>query len=120
MPSPDTAEKRKLSRRPGVDTFLTFLRVVMSTFVILGLLMFIGQQINPDNFVASRINPDATGLTAAQFEGLVISGLSQGAMYGLIALGYSMVYGVLGFINFAQRRGLHGGCHDRNDHIQQT
>ena len=101
MPSPDTAEKRKLSRRPGVDTFLTFLRVVMSTFVILGLLMFIGQQIDPDNFVASRINPDATGLTAAQFEGLVISGLSQGAMYGLIALGYSMVYGVLGFINFA-------------------
>ena len=73
----------------------------MSTFVILGLLMFIGQQINPDNFIASRINPDATGLTAAQFEGLVISGLSQGAMYGLIALGYSMVYGVLGFINFA-------------------
>jgi branched-chain amino acid transport system permease protein len=30
-----------------------------------------------------------------------MSGLSQGAMYGLIALGYSMVYGVLGFINFA-------------------
>ena len=101
MPSPDTAEKKKLSRRLGVDNFLTFMRVVMSTFVILGLLMFIGQQINPDNFVASRINPDATGLTAAQFEGLVISGLSQGAMYGLIALGYSMVYGVLGFINFA-------------------
>ena len=48
MPSPDTAEnaenaeKRKLRRRPGVDTFLTFMRVVMSTFVILGLLMFIG------------------------------------------------------------------------------
>ncbi|MCQ3813777.1 MAG: branched-chain amino acid ABC transporter permease [Acidimicrobiia bacterium] len=63
--------------------------------------MFIGQQIDPNNFIASRINPDATGLTAAQFEGLIISGLSQGAMYGLIALGYSMVYGVLGFINFA-------------------
>ena len=30
-----------------------------------------------------------------------MSGRSQGAMYGLIALGYSMVYGVLGFINFA-------------------
>ncbi len=90
-----------LSRRTGVDTFLFILKAALSTFVILGLLMFIGQQIDPNNFIASRINPDATGLSGAQFETLVVSGLSQGAMYGLIALGYSMVYGVLGFINFA-------------------
>jgi branched-chain amino acid transport system permease protein len=31
----------------------------------------------------------------------VINGLSLGAIYALIALGYSMVYGVLKFINFA-------------------
>src|SRR6187551_2941914 len=29
------------------------------------------------------------------------NGLSQGAIYALIALGYTMVYGVLRFINFA-------------------
>jgi branched-chain amino acid transport system permease protein len=31
----------------------------------------------------------------------IINGLSLGAIYGLIALGYTMVYGVLRFINFA-------------------
>lgn len=41
------------------------------------------------------------GLSASQWRDLLISGVSQGAMYGLLALGYSMVYGVLGFINFA-------------------
>src|SRR3954452_8513480 len=31
----------------------------------------------------------------------LINGLSQGSIYALIALGYTMVYGVLRFINFA-------------------
>lgn len=31
----------------------------------------------------------------------LINGLSQGAIYALIALGYTMVYGILKFINFA-------------------
>jgi branched-chain amino acid transport system permease protein len=31
----------------------------------------------------------------------LINGLAQGAIYALIALGYTMVYGVLRFINFA-------------------
>ena len=84
-----------------VDWFLTILRVVALTVVFVGLLAFIAQQIDVDNPFARWANPDATGLTGAQFRGLVVSGLAQGAMYGLIALGYSMVYGVLGFINFA-------------------
>ncbi|HHC07204.1 MAG TPA: branched-chain amino acid ABC transporter permease [Actinobacteria bacterium] len=41
------------------------------------------------------------GLTGSAWKDLVVAGIAQGAMYGLIALGYSMVYGVLGFINFA-------------------
>jgi branched-chain amino acid transport system permease protein len=40
-------------------------------------------------------------LGAAAWRDLITGGLVQGAMYGLIALGYSMVYGILGFINFA-------------------
>ncbi|MFV2040171.1 MAG: branched-chain amino acid ABC transporter permease [Acidimicrobiales bacterium] len=81
--------------------FLTVIRVVMFSVIAVGVLAFIAQQINPNNPFAQVVNDDATGLTGAQFEGLVIAGLSQGSMYGLIALGYSMVYGVLGFINFA-------------------
>jgi branched-chain amino acid transport system permease protein len=36
-----------------------------------------------------------------QWVGLVISGLTQGSLYALIALGYTLVYGVLLMINFA-------------------
>src|SRR5271167_1064793 len=32
---------------------------------------------------------------------ILLDGVSRGAMYALVALGYTMVYGVLGMINFA-------------------
>ena len=32
---------------------------------------------------------------------IVITGISRGSVYALVALGYTMVYGVLGMINFA-------------------
>ena len=32
---------------------------------------------------------------------IIINGISRGAVYALVALGYTMVYGVLGMINFA-------------------
>ncbi len=41
------------------------------------------------------------GLNGEAWAQVAVGGLTQGFMYGLIALGYSMVYGVLGFINFA-------------------
>ena len=31
----------------------------------------------------------------------IINGLVQGSIYALIALGYTMVYGIMGLINFA-------------------
>jgi len=37
----------------------------------------------------------------SEFFQQVINGVSLGSIYALIALGYTMVYGVLGFINFA-------------------
>lgn len=40
-------------------------------------------------------------LTSTQWRDLIVFGLGQGSIYALIALGYTMVYGVLGFINFA-------------------
>ncbi|MGH9052988.1 MAG: branched-chain amino acid ABC transporter permease [Acidimicrobiia bacterium] len=40
-------------------------------------------------------------LSPGQWRDLVIFGIAQGSVYALIALGYTMVYGVLGFINFA-------------------
>ncbi len=37
----------------------------------------------------------------AQFLQQAINGLTLGSLYGLIAIGYTMVYGILGMINFA-------------------
>ncbi len=39
--------------------------------------------------------------TAAQWLDLVADGVAQGSIYALIALGYTMVYGILRMINFA-------------------
>ena len=100
----DVATKRDAkptSRVLWVDRFLAVIRITFVVVIAFGLLAFIAQQIDPQNPLARWLNPDATGLTAPQFKGLLVTGLAQGAMYGLIALGYSMVYGVLGFINFA-------------------
>lgn len=40
-------------------------------------------------------------MSSTEFAQQIINGLSLGAFYALIALGYTMVYGVLRFINFA-------------------
>jgi branched-chain amino acid transport system permease protein len=96
-----TAVKAKGSKKTGIDKFLILLRVLLLGVIAFGLFAFVWQQIDTSNPLARVINPDARGLTPEQLKGLVVTGLSQGAMYGLIALGYSMVYGVLGFINFA-------------------
>lgn len=99
--SAHTISTNPVKRLISVDRFLTFIRIFLVTMIVVGFLAFIWQQIDADNPFARWRNPGARGLTGDQFKGLIVSGLSQGSMYGLIALGYSMVYGVLGFINFA-------------------
>ncbi|MCL6553679.1 MAG: branched-chain amino acid ABC transporter permease, partial [Firmicutes bacterium] len=39
--------------------------------------------------------------TGEQWLDFVVFGLAQGGIYALIALGYTMVYGILRMINFA-------------------
>jgi branched-chain amino acid transport system permease protein len=90
-----TTEARVRSQTGGrlnwVDSFLFTVKAV-SLFVILwGIVGYI--------VLAAQGEPGT--LDGTQLRDLLVNGLSLGAMYGLIALGYSMVYGVLGFINFA-------------------
>jgi len=89
--------------RTNIDRFLTLMRVLLLGLLAIGLVAFIAQQLAPDNPFAQLTHDGETAqrLSWPQYRGLIMTGLSQGAMYGLIALGYSMVYGVLGFINFA-------------------
>lgn len=81
--------ERKALRLSWVDMFLWGIRIAAIIVILWGLIGSI------QLYAAGR------GLTLAGWRDLLISALAQGAMYGLLALGYSMVYGVLGFINFA-------------------
>lgn len=73
----------------AVDVFLFAMKVALIFFAIWSILGVVALQV------------DGRGLPGVAWRDLLVGGLAQGFMYGLIALGYSMVYGVLGFINFA-------------------
>ena len=83
---PPVPRKRRLG---WVDVFLWFVRIAALVVLVWGVTGTVIQGVNGE------------GPTGEAWRDLVVAGLAQGAMYGLIALGYSMVYGVLGFINFA-------------------
>ena len=75
-----THDAKRTSRVLWVDRFLTLIRVAFVVVIAVGLLAFIAQQIDPQNPLARWLNPAATGLTAPQFKGLLVTGLAQGAM----------------------------------------
>jgi branched-chain amino acid transport system permease protein len=87
-----TTQKNRTARRfrfNWVDGFLWFIRISALITIVVGIVGSV------------QIFMDGEGPTLEAWRDLFLSGLSTGFMYGLIALGYSMVYGVLGFINFA-------------------
>ena len=68
-----------------VDFIIGVLRIVIIALIVIG-----------------SWNTLSSGrFTADQWISLVISGLAQGSIYALIALGYTLVYGILLMINFA-------------------
>jgi len=53
------------------------------------------------NSAANRARDEGGDLRMSYFLQQLVNGVSLGAVYGLIALGYTMVYGIIGMINFA-------------------
>ncbi len=77
--------RRYLERLSWVDILLRLLQVVILVAIIIGI-----------------INTVREGrYTGPQWATLVFAGLAQGSIYALIALGYTLVYGILLMINFA-------------------
>lgn len=68
-----------------VDFIIDLLRIVIVVLILVG---------SWNTLSSGRI-------TAAQWVNLFVAGLSQGSIYALIALGYTLVYGILLMINFA-------------------
>ncbi len=48
------------------------------------------------------LRPIAESLVNPMLLQQILNGLTAGSVYALIALGYTMIYGILGLINFAQ------------------
>lgn len=83
MTKPERAPRR--IQFPVVDTVLWLIRALALFGIIWG----------------AYFSLSSGRLDAQRWRDLIVFGLSQGSVYALIALGYTMVYGVLGFINFA-------------------
>ena len=81
---PSGMGRRGLNISP-VDAFLWLVRIAALVVVVWG---------SYQSLTSGR-------LAARQWRDLVVVGVAQGSVYALIALGYTMVYGVLRFINFA-------------------
>lgn len=80
--------RSKLSEVSYVDIFLWLFRAAIIVIVLWGIF---------SKLVLGR----GAEYTAAEWIDFLIAGLSQGSLYALIALGYTLVYGVLFMINFA-------------------
>ena len=68
-----------------VDFIINVLRIVIIVLVVVGA---------SNTILSGRF-------TLAQYINLFVAGLAQGSIYALIALGYTLVYGILLMINFA-------------------
>jgi branched-chain amino acid transport system permease protein len=74
-----------------IIVFIIGATAVLTVFVYLLALLF--PEPRPNIVLADQIS--------RQLPGMIISGISIGFVYAMIALGYTLVYGVLKFINFA-------------------
>jgi branched-chain amino acid transport system permease protein len=77
--------QRFLDRFSWVDFFLRLFQIVAIIIIVIGIY----------NTVTTA------KYTSSQWGTLVFAGLAQGSIYALIALGYTLVYGILLMINFA-------------------
>jgi branched-chain amino acid transport system permease protein len=77
--------QRWLDQFNWVDFILGVLRITIIVLIIYGA---------ANTLISARY-------TGAQWVSLIISGLTQGSIYALVALGYTLVYGILLMINFA-------------------
>ena len=76
---------RRTFQLPIVDGFLWLVRIAAIVLIVIGAF---------NSLTSAR-------LSGQQWRDLVVFGIAQGSVYALIALGYTMVYGILRFINFA-------------------
>ncbi len=97
--SPDlaTASLGRLQRLPLRRLIQIFLAILIIAFVAIG-------------SYKTLTLPSEDRYSPSTWKAFVISGVAQGGIYALIALGYTLVYGVLRMINFAHGEVFMSGC----------
>jgi branched-chain amino acid transport system permease protein len=81
----ETLERHRVVQLPVLDSVLWLIRIAAIVLIVYG----------------AYLSLSSGRLTGEQWRRLIVIGVAQGSVYSLIALGYTMVYGVLRFINFA-------------------
>ena len=79
--------------------FIILTGLVLSGFMLLLALLLRGSAV--DQALVARNNVDLFTYTLSNLPQVLVDGVTLGFVYAAIALGYTMVYGVLEFINFA-------------------
>jgi branched-chain amino acid transport system permease protein len=87
-PPPPAARRRRLLLPERIPVRATIL-VVLSIAIVVGVALGTASTLRAGRF------------TGANWIDLVINGVARGSVYALIALGYTLVYGILFMINFA-------------------
>jgi branched-chain amino acid transport system permease protein len=91
---------REILRPLGqIIVFVTVSGLVLSVFMLTLAWLLRGSP--ADQLALERNNMDLFTFTVANLPQVLIDGVTIGFVYAAIALGYTMVYGVLEFINFA-------------------
>jgi branched-chain amino acid transport system permease protein len=86
---PPSGTRRRVSFLPERIPVRKAILVVLSIAIVAGVTMGTAATINEGRF------------TGANWRAFVINGVARGSVYALIALGYTLVYGILFMINFA-------------------
>jgi branched-chain amino acid transport system permease protein len=82
---PGPVAVKRTFQLPLVDGFLWLIRIAVIALILVGAF---------NSLTSAR-------LSGQQWRDLMVFGIAQGSIYALVALGYTMVYGILRFINFA-------------------
>src|SRR5918998_1001837 len=99
------AQPRAIAASPSVfSTLRIILAPIGQIFLfVLGTALILGVIVTVISIILSRTTAQTTMVTGVVtlLPFVIIDGLVSGFLYATIALGYTMVYGVLEFINFA-------------------
>src|SRR6266536_2478391 len=104
---PDIRKGTEVTVRDGAGTVARPITAVLAErfplrrVVLVALTILIAFSVVTGSWKTLALSPSQGGISAGGWRAFIVFGLAEGSIYALIALGYSLVYGILMMINFA-------------------